>query len=256
MVKIMSDVKVDAERIKRLATVLNANTKFTKDAKENVESETENKLIYIKTSSEDATSIKGKVVDDSEIGDKKVLGYSGAADKIVYMRMREGGGGWHPLIKKVTATAAVQMLRLTGLNLVKGKTYRLVVCIKSAVATGVLYYLDYNGDTVAAHYGMNAIWRQYGTAVDTIHTTRASTDFINDNNTAAEFLFQVGDLVIDPDGYVYLVYHANGYISVLEIAIGSQQYNQAVTSITQIDWRADTAASIDVGSWMAVYETE
>jgi len=85
----MSDVKVDAERIKRLIATRDKNVALAKKPKV--------KWPTYRTSAEgggkDATSIKGKVVDDSEIGDKKVLGYSGAADKIVYMRMRGGGGG-------------------------------------------------------------------------------------------------------------------------------------------------------------------
>jgi len=89
MVKIMSDVKVDAERIKRLIATRDKNVALAKKPVV--------KWPKYRTSAEgggkDATSIKGKVVDDSEIGDKKVLGYSGAADKIVYMHMRGGGGG-------------------------------------------------------------------------------------------------------------------------------------------------------------------
>jgi hypothetical protein len=46
--------------------------------------------IDIKTSSQDATSIKGKVVDDSEIGDGKALVYSGVKDKIIYKRVGRG----------------------------------------------------------------------------------------------------------------------------------------------------------------------
>ncbi|MEM2975852.1 MAG: hypothetical protein QW821_05490, partial [Candidatus Bathyarchaeia archaeon] len=42
-----------------------------------------------------AQKIKGKAVDDSGIGDGKVLGYNASQDKIVYMTVQGGGGGAH-----------------------------------------------------------------------------------------------------------------------------------------------------------------
>jgi hypothetical protein len=46
----------------------------------------------IQTASADATSIKGKVVDDSGIEDGKSLVYNGKKDQIVYERVRHSGG--------------------------------------------------------------------------------------------------------------------------------------------------------------------
>jgi hypothetical protein len=46
----------------------------------------------IQLASSDATSIKGKIVDDSNIEDGKSLVYSGKKDKIVYERVRHSGG--------------------------------------------------------------------------------------------------------------------------------------------------------------------
>lgn len=90
-------IKVDDERIKRLAAALNTNAAFNKDTEsvkaKAVDASDGSRLIYIKTSSENATSIKGKVVDDSEIGDGKALIYSGSKDAIVYRRVRGGIGG-------------------------------------------------------------------------------------------------------------------------------------------------------------------
>jgi hypothetical protein len=85
----MSDVKVDAERIKRLIATHDKNVALAKKPVA--------KWPKYRTSAEgggkDATSIKGKTIDDSDIADGKALVYSGSKDKIVYKRMRGGGGG-------------------------------------------------------------------------------------------------------------------------------------------------------------------
>lgn len=74
-----------AERIKRLLDTKNANEAYAKKI--------EAKRRPFRTASSDAQSIKGKVVDDSEIGHRKALIYDINKDKIVYGRVGGGGGG-------------------------------------------------------------------------------------------------------------------------------------------------------------------
>lgn len=98
MVKSKEDLK------KALAETFNEMTRFTEVTSESTPedlSDTLARMICNKTSrqdvnemsSQDATSIKGKVVDDSEIGDGKALTYSRVKDKIVYKRLGGGRGG-------------------------------------------------------------------------------------------------------------------------------------------------------------------
>lgn len=108
MVKSKEDLK------KALAETFNEMTRFTEVTSESTPEDLSDTLARMicnktsrqdvnETSSQDATSIKGKVVDDSEIGDGKALTYSRVKDKIVYKRLgggRGGGvvveGGWLP----------------------------------------------------------------------------------------------------------------------------------------------------------------
>lgn len=161
-------------------------------------------------------------------------------------------------IKKVTATAACQTLSLLGLNLVPGKAYRLLICIKGAVDVLVNYYLDYNGDAVAANYECVLIWHLYAKSPNTIETLALNSDWIEDNDGGSfndtNMFF---DVVIAPDGLIYIGGTFVGqHLNRFETGIIAQYHKNAVASITRIDFRADVAASIDVGSFMAVYDTE
>ena len=85
--------KVLAETFKEMTGKSTIEDPTTKDPTAEDLTEAIARQIDIKTSSQDATSIKGKVVDDSEIGDGKALVYSGVKDKIIYKRVGRGGGG-------------------------------------------------------------------------------------------------------------------------------------------------------------------
>jgi hypothetical protein len=82
--------KVLAETFKEMTGKSTAEDPTTKEPTAEDLAEAIARQIDIKTSSQDATSIKGKVVDDSEIGDGKALVYSGVKDKIIYKRVGRG----------------------------------------------------------------------------------------------------------------------------------------------------------------------
>jgi hypothetical protein len=136
------------------------------------------------------------------------------------------------------------------------KAYRLVFSIQSNQVIPVLYNWQINADAVAANYGFNSIWRQYGTANDTIKTSKGSTNLLNDNNSEASELFLVLDLIIAPDGLVWVIGRFVGYAAAFEMGTIGLVHTAAVANITRIDIIANVAASIAAGSFIAVYETE
>jgi hypothetical protein len=172
-----------------------------------------------------------------------------------------GPVGLPQLISKVTATGPVAILSLTGLNLVPGKVYKFVAYLISNQAIFVRYHILWNNDAVAANYVMTAIIG-FATDVGNVITRQIYGDnTYNDNNTMAEPLLCVGDLVINAAGSIHMIVHSSGYGPPLvecEVATLSFGYypGVAINAVTRIDITATVAASIAAGSFIAVYDTE
>jgi hypothetical protein len=103
----------DAQRIKRL---------FDERKATHARKPVVNLDAPFQTASTDVESIKGKVVDDSQIGDKKVLAYNATTGKLGYTRMHAAGSGagftWKdPPLQCYEDLNRVVDLALTDINL-------------------------------------------------------------------------------------------------------------------------------------------
>lgn len=161
--------------------------------------------------------------------------------------------------KRTFLSAPATTMSLTGIKLVHGKVYKLIICCQSVFVSPagalVKYYWRINGDVTVANYKTSVESRKIGGASFNVDF---NDNQIEDNNNEGDTLFIEYDMFVTPEGNVLANRRASLYIDALmaglEYNVGFSFYTPVlpINEVTQIDVYADVAGGLGAGSFMVL----